>query len=169
MTIDKKELAKLSPEERIKKLQSMEEDRKKEVNEIERLINESMREIKTDKIAEEFAPQQKVVDISRLFETKDEHRLERTARKEATAGIMKGTRSYQLIEQLKYDYTKLKTIDYNLSTGADISEEDRILVGKIGERVNIAEGYIPEGEKYANMLNASKMVLNKLKKETGLG
>ena len=63
MTIDKKELTKLSPEERIKKLKLMEEERKKEVNEIEELIKKSMHELKTDKIAGEIAPEQRAVDI----------------------------------------------------------------------------------------------------------
>ena len=40
MAIDPKDLAKLSPQERIKKLKQLEEERKKEGNEIERLIKE---------------------------------------------------------------------------------------------------------------------------------
>ena len=42
MTIDKKELSRLSPEERIKRLKLMESERKKEVDEIEELIKKSM-------------------------------------------------------------------------------------------------------------------------------
>lgn len=169
MTIDKKELHKLSPSERIKKLKLMEEEHKKEVNEIERLIKESMQELKTDKIAEEFAPEQRAVDISRLFETRGEKDLEGTAKREApsTASI-KGVKGYQAIVQLKYDYTKLKGFEYNLSISGSLTEEEKNAVGKIGERINRAERYMTESEKYASILDASRATLHKLKKETGL-
>ena len=43
--INKDELRKLSPEERIKKLRELEEERKREIAEAESLINESMQEL----------------------------------------------------------------------------------------------------------------------------
>jgi hypothetical protein len=105
MTIDKEELVKLSPQERIKKLKLMEEDRKKEVDEIEILIKQSMQELKTDKLADDIAPEQRAVDISRLFETTGEQRLERTAREEAPpTALMKGSREYQAFMQTYQDY-----------------------------------------------------------------
>lgn len=159
MTIDKKELAKLSPQERIKKLKLMEEERREEVNEIEELIKKSMHELKTDKIAEEIAPEQKSVDISRLFQTTGEDRLERTAREEAptTGG---GTRGYQAIVQTYEAYSQLKAM------GTSLTNEQ---IADIRDRLNTAERYMTEGEKAASKLDASRAVLYKLKKETGLG
>ena len=168
MPINKKEFAKLSPEQRIKKLKSMEEERKKEVTEIGRLIKESMQELRTDKIAEEFAPDQRPVDISKLFETTGEERLEKTAREEAPTALMKGTRGYQAIEQLKYDYSQLKKLDMVLSTYGNLTEEQKRLVNEAGERLNMVERYMTEGEKYATILGAGRAIVQKLRKETGL-
>ena len=169
MTLDKKELSKLSPEERIKKLKLMEEERKKEVHEIEQLIKESMQDLKTDKLAEDIAPEQRAVDISRLFEVASGDRLEKTAREGAPAAtFLKGTKAYQAIEQLKYDYSQLKKLDKSLSMYGGLTEEQIMLVNEAGERLNRAEKYMTEGEKYASMLNASRATLHKLKKETGL-
>jgi len=166
--INKKELTKLSPEERIKKLKQMEQERKKEVNEIGRLITESMQELKTTKLAEDIAPEQRVVDISRLFEAVGEQALESTARKEGQTALIKGAR-YQKVVQTYDDYSQLKKFYSTVSMGGSLTEEERRLVGEIGERINRAERYTPAGEKTANILDASRTVLYKLKKETGFG
>ena len=169
MSINKKELSRLSPEERIKRLKLLEEERKKEVNEIELLIKESMQEIKTDKLAEEIAPEQKAVDISRLFETTGEQRLERTAREEALAAtFVKGTRGYTPIQQVEYTYSQVNRLNSALSAYGALNNEEKRLVGEIGERLTTAERYMTESEKVASKLNATKAVLYKLMKETGL-
>ncbi len=156
MSIDKKELTKLSPEERIKKLKLMEEERKKEVDEIEELIKKSMQELKTEKLAEDITPEQRTVDISRIFESTGEQRLERTAREEAPAtALTKGAKSYQAVAQTYQDYSQP-------------AKEQRVATGPIGERINIAESYVTEGEKTASKLDASRATAHKLKKETGL-
>ena len=169
MTIDKKELTKLSPEERIKKLKLMEEERKKEVNEIERLIKESMQELKTDKLAEEVAPEQRAVDISRLFESRGEDRLERTAREGAPHAFGRGTRGYQALVQTYEAYSQAIKLYSSVSMGGSLSEEEKRLMGDIIERVNTAERYMTDSEKVASKLDATRAVLYKLKKETGLG
>ena len=165
MAIDKKELSKLSPEERIKKLKSMEESRKKEVDEIERLIIKSMQELKIGKIAEEVAPGQRAVDISRLFEAGGGS-LERTA-KQAPA-LTKGAKGYQAIVQTYEAYSQLQKLDKTFSAYGNLTEEQKALVGDIGERLNRAEKYMSEGEKAASKLNAGRAVLYKLRKETGI-
>ena len=167
MTIDKKQLTKLSPEERIKKLKLMEEERKKEVNEIEELIKKSMQELKTDKIAGEIAPEQRAVDISRLFETKGEDRLERTAREEAPQSA-KGTKGYQALVQTYEAYSQLTKFYGKISMGGNLTAEERDAINRIDEQIGVAERYMTEGEKAASKLDASRMVLYKLKKETGL-
>ncbi|MBS3105888.1 hypothetical protein J4234_06560 [Candidatus Woesearchaeota archaeon] len=168
MTIDKKELTKLSPEERIKKLKLMEEERKKEVNEIEELIKKSVHELKTDKIADEIAPEQRAVDISRLFETKGEDRLERTARQEAPSNLMRGNRGYQAMVQTYQAYSQLTKFYGKISMGENLTAEERDTINRIDEQIGVAERYMTEGEKAASKLDASRAVLYKLKKETGL-
>lgn len=167
MTIDKNQLKKLSPSERIKRLRLMEEERKKEVDEIEILIRESMRQLKTDKIAEEVAPEPRAVDISRLFETTGEEMLERTAKREAPL-LVKGTKGYQAIVQTYEAYSQLSKFYSIVSMGGSLTEEQKTAIGQIGERINTAERYMTEGEKAASKLDASRIVLYKLKKETGL-
>ena len=147
----------------------MEENKKKEVDEIERLIKDSIKELRTDKIAEEFAPEQRAVDISRLFETNRDDGLERTARKEhAQNSSMKNTRSYQAIVQTYEAYSQAMELYGIVSMGGSLTREQKNLVGQIGEKINLAEKYVPEGEKVASKLDATRAVLYKLKKETGL-
>ena len=169
MSIDKKELNKLSPEERLKKLKLMEEERKKEVVEIEELIKRSMQEIRTEKTAGEVAPESRVVDISRLFETRGEERLERTAKKEA--GIVafgKGAKGYQAIVQTYEAYSQLSKFYSVVSMGGSLTEDQKAIIGQIGEKINVAERYMSEGEKAASKLDASRAVLYKLKRENGM-
>ena len=168
MAIDKKRLSRLSPEERLKKLKMLEEDRKNEVNEIESMIRESMKELRTKKLAEEITPEQRSVDISRLFEKNEGENLERTARRVSPVDLAKDARGYQAVVQTYEAYTQLQKLDKALSTYGSLTEEQKNLVGKIGERINVAEKYIPEGVKTANLLDASRATLHKLKKETGL-
>ena len=68
MTTDLKEIKKLSPEERIKRLKKIEEENKKEINEAEKLIKDSIREINIqEEIKDLPIPQIKAVDIESLF------------------------------------------------------------------------------------------------------
>ena len=168
MSLNKKELTKLSPQERIKKLKLMEEERKKEVTEIEVLIRESMRELKTGKIAEEITPERREVDISRLFEANGEDNLERTARKDAPRALMKGNKGYQAIAQTYEAYSQLTKFYGKISTGADLTVEEKEAINRIDEQIGVAERYMSEGEKAASKLDASRIVLYKLRKETGL-
>jgi len=68
MTADLKEIKKLSPEERIKKLSKVKEKNKKEIDEAEKLIKDSVREINVkEEIKDLPIPQIKAVDIESLF------------------------------------------------------------------------------------------------------
>jgi len=168
MTLDKKELSRLSPQERIKRLRLMEEDRKKEVDEIERLIKDSMQELRTARIAEEITPEQRPVDISRLFETTNEQRLERTAKQGTPPpGLMKGRRGYITFEQAYETYTQLKKFDSAISMGSALTEEEKNLIGKAGERI-IADRYAPVGEETATLLDAGRAIFYKLERDIGL-
>ena len=163
--IDKKEFTKLSPEERLKKLKQLEEERKKEVDEIGQLIKQSMQEIKTDKLAGEIAPEQKAVDISRLFERENGNKLERTAKQAKGAS---GNGNYQAVTQVYQAYSQLTEFYGILAGGSGLTQEQLKAIGQIGEKLNVAEKYMTESEKTASKLNASKAVLYKLRKGTGL-
>ena len=168
MSIDKVGLNRLPPKERIEKLRLMEEERQKEATEIERLIKESMQELRTDKLAEEVAPEPKPVDISRLFEATGEQRLERTAREEAPpVASMKGNNGY-ILEQISYAYSKLKEFYATISRGGSLTGEQGTEVVRIRERVVTAERYKPPSEEVARILDASKSVLKRLEEEAGL-
>ena len=161
MSIPKEELDKLSPEERIKKLRQMEEQRKKEVMQIEELIKQSMQEMRTNKIADEITPQQKPVDISKLFEG---HEFASQKKEKKPLGEAR----YEKVLQVYDDYSKLKQFYGMIATGSSLSEDQKAVVGKIGERITTAERYMSDSEKLASILDASRTVLYKLRKETGL-
>ena len=161
--IDKKDLAKLSPEERIKRLKQLEEERKKDAGEIEQLIKQSMQELKTDRLAEEITPERKAVDISRLFEKESGGRLEKAARQSGSAAAG----NYQTVTQVYQAYSQLREFYGIVAGGSNLSQDQLRAIGQIGEKLNVAEKYMTESERTASKLNASKAVLYKLKKETG--
>ena len=162
--IDKKEFAKLSPEERIRRLKLLEEERKKDASEIGQLIKQSMQELRTEKLAEEITPERKAVDISRLFEKESGSKLEKTARQSNSTAAG----NYQTVTQVYQAYSQLREF-YGIAAGGSSLTQDQLkAIGQIGERLNVAEKYMTESERAASKLNASKAVLYKLKKETGL-
>lgn len=82
MPIDKEELKKLSPEDRLKKLKELEQESKKEIDEAEDLIKRTEAEIEHNKnIPNIEVPKIEPVDISRMFEAPEG--LESTIKKEA--------------------------------------------------------------------------------------
>ena len=167
MPIDKSELNRLSPDARIKRLKQLEEESKKEAEEIGDLIRKSMQELKTGKLAEEIMPAQKPVDISGLFEPGGGGRLERAAKRESK-GLGKDSKGYQAIAQTYEAYTQLQKLDKSLSIYGNLTEEQLAAIGQIGERISKAEKYMTESERTASKLDASRAVLYKLRKETGL-
>lgn len=88
--LNKKELARLSPEERIKKLREIEEEDKKELEETEKLLDETIDELRKPK--EEAAPEAPVTEISELLageeglgaEVREEETLEEAGAKYET-------------------------------------------------------------------------------------
>ena len=167
MPIDKSELNKLSPDARIKRLKQLEEESKKEAEEIGDLIKKSMQELRTGKLAEDIAPAQRPVDISGLFEPAGGERLERTA-KQSAASMPKDTKSYQAFVQTYRDYSQLKNLYGIVSIGGSLTQDQLAAIGQIGERIVKAEKYMTESERTASKLDASRAVLYKLRKETGI-
>ena len=68
MVTNLKDIKKLSPEERIKKLKKIEKENKKEIDEAEKIIKDSIREINVkEEIRDLPIPQIKAIDIESLF------------------------------------------------------------------------------------------------------
>jgi len=64
----KEELRKLKPKDKLKRLKELEGKRKSEMVDIEELIKDSEKELKTEKVAEEITPEQTEINITKLFE-----------------------------------------------------------------------------------------------------
>lgn len=160
--IDRKKLASLPPNERIEKLRLIEEARKKEHEEIETLIEESMSELNKNKIAKDIAPDTKAIDISNLF-TKQGGKLERTIQSEQKPKglFLKGNQNYQLFSQAYEDYQSLKMI-IGYSTRGALSQDQLSEIDAIGERLDKTR-YENTSTELANMVIASRTVLNKIR------
>jgi len=159
-----KDLKKLKPQDRIKKLKALEEKRKGEITEIENLIKDSEKEIKTDEVAEEITPAQTEVDISKLFE-EDSAELEATVKKEAPSKDEE-QQDYISFQQAYGDYQQLKDITYASMMGP-ITMAQMGDIDQIGERLDQTK-YHSASKEAANILVASKAVLYKIRKYAGL-
>jgi len=159
----KEELKKLKPEARIKKLKKLEGKRKVEIIEIEDLIKDSEKELKTENVAEDITPQQTEVDIGKLFEEGIEN-LEKTVKKESPS-TDKEAPGYMSVQQAYGDYSALKDIAHASMMG-EITPAQMDAVDQIGERLDTSK-YISASKELANILVASKSTLYKIKKYAG--
>lgn len=162
---DKEKLSKLPLRERIRRLKQLEKDKKKEIGEIDSLIKNSEKELKTEKVAEEVSPEESEVDISRLFRQEGEE-LERTVRKEAPAEEETEDGRYLSMQQLQEDYNELRELTY-ASIGGSLSGNQMEAIDKIGERIDRAK-YVSASKEVANLVVASRAVLHKIKKYAGI-
>ena len=161
--LDKSSLKKLSTKERVKKLKQLEDERKSEVNEIEALIKDSMKELKIDEVASEITPEPRDVDIGRLFESEGTQ-LEKTVREESK-GEEEPLR-YLSVKQAYEDYRQLQDISYASMMGV-ANQSQMESLDKIGERLDKVK-YISASAEAANILVASRAALHKIKKYAGL-
>lgn len=159
----KKELRKLKPQDRIKRLKELEEKRKEEITEIEDLIKDFEKEMKTDSVAKEIIPEARDVNIANLFE-EEKAELESTVKKEAPREDK--SPGYVSIKQLYGDYASLKDIQYASMTGS-LTPSHLETMDKIGERLDRTK-YHSASQDVANILVASKSTLYKIKKYAGL-
>ena len=160
----KKELKKLNPRARLKRLKDMEGKKKEEIIRIEDLIKDSEKQVKTEKVAEEIAPKQTRIDLSKLFE-EAAGRLEATVKKEAPE-TERETITYISVRQLYNDYSQLQNIAYASMMGS-LTSSHMEAVDKIGERLDNTK-YESVGKEVANILVASRATLYKIKKYAGL-
>ena len=159
----KKELRKLRPQDRIKRLKELEDKRKEEITEIEDLIKDFEKEMKTDSVAKEIIPEARDVNIANLFE-EEKAELESTVKKEAPREDK--SPGYISIKQLYGDYTNLKGIQYASMSGT-LTPAHLDQVDRIGERLDRTK-YHSQSQEIANILVASKAALYKIRKYAGL-
>ena len=164
--VNLKKLNNLSPEDKLKRLRGLERSHKKELISIEKLIIDSVREIKTGKVAEEITPEPKTVDISALF-TEDRggisERVERDEEAKTIAGLKPG---YSPILQEYADYYNLKKI-FPYAAAGSLSQEQIEVVDQIGERLENFT-YKSATQQAVNLVVASRAALHKLRKYAGL-
>jgi len=158
----KKELKNLRPRDKVKKLKELEEKRKTEMTEIEDLIKDSEKELKTEKVAEEVAPRPLEINIGRLFE-EEASRLERTAKEVPRATE---SREYIPFKQLYSDYAQLQGMVYTSMTGP-LTQTQLEAIDSIGERLDRTK-YQSASSEVANILVASRSALYKIRKYAGL-
>lgn len=161
----KAELRKLQPRDRLKRLKELEEKRKAEIVDIDELIKDSEKDIKTEEVAEEITPEQEEVDIGRLFREEGEE-LERTVKKEAPETEEEG-KGYVSFKQAYNDYSRLQDIAYASMMGS-LTPLQADAVDRIGERLDRTK-YVSASKEVADMLVASRAALYKIKKYAGLG
>ena len=155
--LDKQEMQKLTPAERIKRLKELEEENKKEIEEAEEIIKATESQIERDNIAESVAvPETKPVDIESLFK-EEEKTLEGTVREEApsTAGKEEGT-----LYQLAQAYEEAKGMLYSEEP---LDENQLEWIDKLGERVEKIK-YQTASDQIADLAVATRTVVYKLKK-----
>jgi len=153
--LDKEELEKLTPAEKIKRLKKLEEDNKKEIQEAEKLIKKTTAEIEREKIAESVkVPETKPVDIESLF--KEAPSLETTVKEEAPSAEKEEGTLYQLAQA----YEEAKGMLYSEEP---LNENQLEWIDKLGERVEKAT-YQTESNQIANLAVATRSIVQKLKK-----
>lgn len=160
----KGKLRKLGPKERIEKLKDLEGKKKVEIKEIEELIKDSEKELKTKKVAEEIAPQELEINIGRLFDG-EAGALEIVTKEEAQ-GVPQTESHQYAFRQLYSDYTKLQDIAYASIMGP-LTQAQLEAVDNIGERIDRTR-YQTVSREIANILVASRVTLYKIRKYAGL-
>lgn len=158
----KRELKKLRPRDKVKKLKELEEKRKTEMTEIEDLIKDSEKELKTEEVAEEIAPRPLEINIGRLFE-EEAGRLERTAKEGPRTAQ---SREYMPFKHLYSDYAQLQSMVYTSMTG-HLTQTQLEVVDRIGERLDRTK-YQSASSEVANILVASRSALYKIRKYAGI-
>lgn len=156
--LDKAELEKLTPAERIKKLRKIEEENKKEIEEAEKLIQRTETEIEREQLAESVkVPETKPVDIGKLFE-EEKGSLEATVRHEAppAEGAKEESRLYQLAQA----YEEVKEL---YQSEEPLSKRQLEWIDKLGERVEKAR-YETLSKDVANLVVATRSLLYKIRK-----
>ena len=158
----KKELKKLKPRARIKKLRGLEEKRKLEIAQIEYLIKDIELDLKPP-VKEEIVPEQQE-NIGKIVEEESEQ-LEKTVKEESPIEDIKAP-GYAAFKQAYGDYSSLRDISYASMMGP-LTPAQMDQMDQIGERLDRTK-YKSASEEVADILVASRSTLHKIKKYASL-
>lgn len=155
--LNKAELEKLTPAERIKRLKKIEEANKKEIEEAEKLIRQTEAEISRENIAESVKiPETKPIDIESLF--REEPTLEATVREEAPAA--EEAKEESQLYQLAQAYEEVKGM---YRSAEPLNEEQLEWIDRLGERVEKMK-YKTTSDQVANLAVATRRLVEKIRK-----
>lgn len=154
--LDKNELQKMTPSERIKRLKELEEENKQEIEEAEDLIQKTEADITREKISESVkVPETKPVDIESLF--KGEPGLETTVREEAPA---REAEAEGPLYQLAQAYEEARGMLYSEEP---LNSRQLEWIDRMGERVEKIK-YQTTSDEIANLAVATRSLIHKIKK-----
>lgn len=156
--LNKAELDKLTPAERIRKLRKIEEENRREIEEAEKLIQRTQTEIEREKLTESVkVPETRAIDIGRLFGEEKES-LETTVREEAP--ITEGPKEESQLYQLAQAYEEVKEL---YQSEEPLNEKQLEWIDRLGERVEKAR-YETLSKDVANLVVATRSLVYKIRK-----
>jgi hypothetical protein len=170
MALDKKELEKLLPEERIKKLREFEQklvdERRRESAEIEALLKKSMEDLHKDDLAKKLAPKDpRANDIASVFTKEEMEAISTPRRKQAEEPEV----SYRTQKQLLEDYSSIKEmLGYELTPGSLDREQIRRIEDIRGRILKSSYQSLSHSDQTAVLVSATKEALYRVRKYSGL-
>lgn len=167
-TIDR--IMKLSPSERIKKLKDLGEQKKKEIEEAENLIKESLSEIRTEELIRDMPPpQMRGVDITKLWDEEkpkdkklEEKWLEDSVAEAKSALNEEQTRQYgmQLSKAPTEDlYSRMKEIYGSVQNAGYMNTQEQRDLENIKYALHRKEEDIHEGKYKGISTEVSQMLV----------
>lgn len=169
------EIKKLSPGERIKKLKELEEKRKKEIEEAERLIKESVEEIKQEQELQEEIEEEERLQKEKLDSEKnnDLEELVEEAKQKISDEENYANTQYQVklsMEPVSSLYDKVKEVYQEVQNSGEMSEDQRQQLENISyamqtktDAIDSGE-YKTKGEQIEDILSASKSIIKYMKR-----
>ena len=169
------DLKKLSPGERIEKLRKIEDERKKEIEEAERLIKESVEEIKQEQELRDEIEEEERLQKEELDKKKNDNLevlIEETKQKIIDEEHYANTQ-YQVklsMEPLSNLYDKVKEVYQEVRGSGEINEGQKQQLENLSyamhnkEEAIDAGDYNTVGEQIEGLLSASKRILNYMKR-----
>ena len=135
------DLKKLSPEQRIAKLKEFEERKKKEVQEAEHLLKETIKQVETDKKSDDVLTFQtlrdKIMPLDQILELERRAFEEAASQKEPTPEEQ-DVIQYNISKEVKQIYTSIQNLGYT----SDWGKEEAKKFEKFGDRLSqIVENY----------------------------
>jgi len=152
---------------RLKELElKLQDQRKKDSQEIESLIKKSMEDLRKDEIAERIAPPSRQTDISSVFsrEEMEANRPKPSKNEEDSPAL-----SYLRKEQLVKDYAEVKDLlNYELSPGSLGRDQIRKLEDINTRLTKSSYATLSHSDQMAVIVSATKEALYRVRKYTGI-